>query len=128
MFDRLNYSRFGENLNRKGFNSVKRQKSQKYLAVKPAEQLTNMECDFDDFNKIEFNSEQEHHLEYHDVFPDSVATEVFENNLERKEDDVVSSLIDVNHEIIKMKAMASFLQNINIQKAKKQSQKYSRNN
>ena len=124
MFNRLDYTRFGSNPNRKGFNSVKRQKSQRYLVVPKQEQLTtNTEPDFDNFTAISFD--EEHHLEYHDVFPDSVATEVFENNLERKEDEIIS-VIDTKHEIIKMKTMTRFLQNIDIQKAKKTSQKYER--
>lgn len=128
MFNRLNYERFGTNPNRKGFNSVKRQKSQRYLVVKKEEELTNTEPDFDEFNKIQFNEEQpedDHHLILHEMFPQN---HEFENDLEKKiEEPVVSSSIDTKHEIIKFKAMSQFLSNIDIQKSKKQSQKYSRN-
>lgn len=127
MFANINYERFGANPKRNGFSSVKRMKSQKYLVVKQAEQLTNTECDFDEFNKIEFNEEQtdeDHNLILHEMFPEK---HEFENDLEKKEEPVVSSSININHEIVKMKAMSQFLSNIDIQKSKKQSQKYSRN-
>lgn len=125
MFNRLNYDRFGSNPTRNGYNSIKRQKSQRYLVVKREEQLTtNTEPDFDEFNKIEFNEDDEHHLILHEMFPEK---QEFENDLEKKEEEpVVSSSINTNHEIIKLKAMSQFLSNIDIQKSKKQSQKYCR--
>jgi hypothetical protein len=135
MFDRLSYERFGKpNPQRNGFNSIKRKKSQRYLAVKPLEELTNTEPDFDTFNKIEFQGENEddHHLEYHDMFSSVQEEKVFENNMKLQIEELPIPPppvnLDVNHEILKYKAMTSFLQNINIQKSKKMSQKYSRNN
>jgi hypothetical protein len=122
MFNKLDFTRFGSNSTRNGFHSIKRQKSQRYLVVKKQDELTNSEPDFDDFNKIEFHEEQ--HIEYHEMYPEK--NELFENNLEVKEEEPAVSLINVNHEITKLKVMASFLQNIDIQKAKKQSQKYER--
>lgn len=130
MFNRLDYTRFGVNPNRNGFNSIKQRKSQRYLVVKQAEELTQTDCQsdvFDDFNKIEFSeTKDEHNLEYHEMFPEP--TQEFENNLEKQEEapPVVSSSLNPNHEIIKMKAMSQFLNNLDIRKQKKQSQKYER--
>jgi len=125
MFNSINYNCFSSNSKRAGFRSVKREKSQRYLVVKPDEpkQESNFECDFDNFTAISFDEEP--HLEYNDMFPEKPEEKVFENDLEKKEEPATVNL-DVNNEILKMKTMTSFLQNINIQKAKKQSQKYER--
>lgn len=126
MFNRLNYERFGTNKQRSGFNSIKRQKSQRYLVVKPQEEkeITNTECDFDSFTAISFD--EEHHLEYHELFPEKQEEIEYEKNLEQKQEEPTPVNLDVRREILKMKTMTSFLQNIDIQKAKKQSQKYER--
>ena len=134
MFNRLSYERFSVNPHRNGFNSIKRPRSQRYIVVKPQEQeATNTEPDFDTFNKIEFGDEgEDHHLEYHDMFSSVQEEKVFENNMKLQIEELpippTPVNLDIDREILKMKTMTSFLQNINIQKSKKMSQKYSRNN